>query len=216
MYHLIKKDFLIQKGSLKLTLLFMLILTIALNQLGAVGLMIGILAVTYQLVLGASAIEDQKNSEMMLVSLPIKRSTIVISKYFSVYVFTMFAMIGFYLIYLAVNLLPVPMEINFSIDALIGAVIAVTLWCSISFPLIFKFGYLKSKIANLIIFFIFVFGGTWLISFLSNGQMDGEGIPAIFAQQTDMTMLILIIVFAIFLLVASFGISLAFYKKREF
>lgn len=216
MYHLIKKDFLIQKGSLKLTLLFMLILTIALNQLGAVGLMIGILAVTYQLVLGASAIEDQKNSEMMLVSLPIKRSTIVISKYFSVYVFTMFAMIGFYLIYLAVNLLPVPMEINFSIDALIGAVIAVTLWCSISFPLIFKFGYLKSKIANLIIFFIFVFGGTWLISFLSNGQMDGEGIPAIFAQQTDMTMLILIIVFAILLLVASFGISLAFYKKREF
>ncbi|GIN92692.1 hypothetical protein J22TS1_37430 [Siminovitchia terrae] len=91
MYHLIKKDILMQKRALKLSILLMIFFSFTLSNLGAAGLTIGILAITYQLVLGASALEDKNNSDIILISLPIKRTTIVLSKYVSIYIYAAYA-----------------------------------------------------------------------------------------------------------------------------
>ncbi|MBD8005080.1 ABC-2 transporter permease [Bacillus norwichensis] len=218
MYHLIKKDILMQKRALKLSVLLILFFSFTLSSLGAAGLTIGILAITYQLVLGASALEDKNNSDIILISLPIKKTTIVLSKYVSIYIYAAYATLGFYLINLIVNILKLPFAIPFDLTVLISAMITVTIFCSISFPLIFKYGYLKSKMANLIIFFVFVFGGTGLVSYLSknNKLMLSQDIITFFSDKSDTVVSMIFVVLLILIMICSYFISLNFYEKREF
>lgn len=105
MYLLIKKDFLIQKRNLKLSILLALFFSVSFSSIGTAGLIYSIYAVSYFLASGASALEDKNNSDMMLVSLPIKKQKIVLSKYISVYVFAAYAIIVTYLIVLIERLL---------------------------------------------------------------------------------------------------------------
>lgn len=60
-----------------------------LSQIGPYGLVVNILAVTYMLVLGASAVEDKNNSDIMLVSLPIKKIRLCFQNIF-LYMFSLF------------------------------------------------------------------------------------------------------------------------------
>ncbi|MCJ7843193.1 ABC-2 transporter permease [Lederbergia sp. NSJ-179] len=219
MYHLIKKDILMQKKALKLSILLMIFFTFTLlTNIGSVGLTIGVLTITYQLVLGAYALEDKNKGDIILISLPIKRTTIVLSKYVSIYIYAAYAMLVFYLIYLIISLLNLPLNISFNFTGLMGAIIAVTLFCSISFPLIFKHGYLKSKMANLIIFFVFVFGGTALVGYLvgNNEWMLGQDIIPFFKYRSDIEILGIVLVPLALVLICSYFISLTFYRKREF
>ncbi|MDV2687075.1 ABC-2 transporter permease, partial [Alkalihalophilus lindianensis] len=89
---------------------------------------VGVLTVTYQLVLGACALEDKNNGDIILISLPIRRNTIVLSKYVSIYVYAAYATLGFYLTYLIINLLNLPLDIPFNFTGFIGAIMAVTLF----------------------------------------------------------------------------------------
>lgn len=218
MYHLIKKDILMQKRSLKLSLLLFIFFSITFSNIGSVGLAIGVLAITYQLVLGASALEDKNSSDIILISLPIKRSSIVLSKYVSTYIYAAYAILGFYMVHLITNLLNLPVVSSFNNSIITGAVIAVTLFCSISFPLIFKYGYLKAKMANLIIFFAFVFGGTALVSYLNENKdvFISKEIINFFNNGSTFIMEIIIVIPLTLILLCSYFISLNFYRKREF
>ncbi|WP_313800236.1 ABC-2 transporter permease [Cytobacillus sp.] len=218
MYHLIKKDILMQKKALKLSVLLIIFFTITLSNMGPAGLTVGVLAISYQLVLGASALEDKNKSDVILISLPIKRTTIVLSKYVSIYIYAAYAALGFYLIYLITSLLNLPLDIPFNFSGFIGAIIAVTLFCSIAFPLIFKYGFLKAKMANLFIFFVFVFGGTGLVSYLNknNKLLMSQDIISFFRNSSDIELLLILAVPLVLILICSYNISLAFYKKREF
>lgn len=219
MFHLIKKDILMQKRAFKLSILLMVFFTITLlSNMGSAGLTIGVLAITYQLLLGASALEDQNNSDIILISLPIKRTAIVFSKYVSIYIYAAYAIFGFYLIDLLIGSLNIPLDIDFNVQGLMGAIIAVTLFSSLSFPLIFKYGYLKSKMANLIIFFVFVFGGTGLVNYLSKNLewILREDIIAFFNNRSDIGLFMIVMVPVVFILISSYYLSLNFYQKREF
>lgn len=218
MYHLIKKDILMQKRALKLSILLIIFFTFTLSNIGPAGLTIGVLAITYQLALGASALEDKNNSDIILISLPIKRTTIVLSKYVSIYFYAAYAILGFYLAYLIINLLNLRLDIPFNFTGLIGAIIAVTLFGSISFPLIFKYGFLKAKMANLIIFFVFVFGGTGLVSYLSenNKLMLSQDLITFLKNRSDIEIFIILMVPLVLILICSYFVSLNFYRKREF
>lgn len=217
MFHLIKKDILIQKRAFKLSILLMIFFTITLlSNMGPAGLIIGVLAITYQLVLGASALEDQNNSDIILISLPIKRTAIVFSKYVSIYVYAVYAILGFYLIDLMIDLLNIPLDIHFNVQGVMGAIIAVTLFCSLSFPLIFKYGYLKSKMANLIIFFVFVFGGAGLVNYLSHKWTWSPDAISFFNNNSDTGLFMIVMVPLAFILISSYFLSLNFYQKREF
>lgn len=217
MFHLIKKDILMQKKSFALAILLMFFFTFTLSNIGPVGLSIGILAITYQLGLGASALEDKNNSDIILISLPIKKTTIVLSKYLSIFVYLAYALIGFSLIYLIANVFAVPYEIPLTKEGIVSAIASVIVFFSISYPLIFKYGYLKSKMPNLIIFFVLVFGGTTMIVNLSNNEQSviGQKLASLLQGSDTMFTILMIIVLAMIWTVSYF-ISLTFYRKREF
>lgn len=217
MYHLIKKDLLMQKKSLKLSILLMAFFSITLSNIGHVGFLVSVLAITYQLALGASALEDKNNSDKILISLPIKKSTIVLSKYASIYVYAAFAILIYGVIYLIVKLVHAPLNVSFTFIGIMGAVTAVTLFCSISFPLIFKYGYLKSKMANMVIFFVFIFGGSGLYKFANSGQVSwNQRIIDFLSNASEPVAILLLLGLLLVILFLSYTVSLRFYTKREF
>lgn len=164
MFHLIKKDLLIQKNSFLLSILLIIFFSLIFSNMGAAGLTMSVLAVTYLLTLGASAREEKNNSDKLLISLPLRRRTIVFSKYVSVLFFATYAILLNLVIYGIINILKLPLEsIPITLQGVISAFIASLLYCSISFPLIFKVGYMKSRMMNLFLFLGIVFGASWVL-----------------------------------------------------
>ena len=209
MFHLIKKDFLIQKRSLFFSLLIMIFFSFTLAPMGTAGLTVSTLAICYMLVYGAGTQEDKNNCDRMLISLPIRKETIVLSKYVSVYVFAALAILVNGLIRLAAEALQIPnFSYPFTTEGILGAVAAVTLLFSLSFPMIFKIGYTKSRTVNLLILFVAIFAGTYLMSKLF---LDGN-VPQLVSEFET------VLVFAglALLLILSYRISLGFYRSREF
>ncbi len=218
MYHLIKKDILMQKRAMKLSLLLMIFFTFTLSQLELVGYTVAVLAVTYQLALGASSLEDKNNSDKILISLPIKRNIIVLSKYVSVYVYAAYAILFYSLINAIGHMMHLPLDFPLTLSGVMGAVVAVTLFSSISFPLLFKYGYLKSKMANIIIFFVIIFGGTALFKFINAGEnlALSQKLTAFLSEMSNAGTFILLVGVLLVMISVSYAISLSFYNKREF
>ncbi|MDF1511352.1 ABC-2 transporter permease [Robertmurraya sp. DFI.2.37] len=219
MYHLIKKDVIMQKRAIGFSLLFIFFFTFTLSEIGPSGLVVNILAVTYMLALGASAVEDKNNSDLMLVSLPIKKDTIVSSKYISVYIFAFYAVFVNYLIYLIVNQLNLPIKVlPFTSSGLFFSLVAVSLFCSITLPLIFKYGFLKSRVISFILFFVFIAGGSTLVDHLSKKEdsIFIQSISTLFHSSSDAQIALLLFIPVVIILFISYLISLNFYKHREF
>lgn len=218
MYPLIKKDILIQKKVVTLAIFMMLFFAVTLSSMGPGATIVGILTVTYMFVLGASAIEDKNKSDIILVSLPIKKQTIVLAKYLSVYVFATYAILLYAIIYFGVQLLHIPLEMSLTQSGIISTLFIITVFFSISFPLIFKYGYLKAKTPNLILFFILVFGGTALVNNLD--QLSSwtfiQNTVTFLSERTETQLLLLLLPIAFVILVISYFISLRFYQEREF
>lgn len=219
MYHLIKKDLLMQKRTLALSIIFIIFFTLTLSNIGPAGLTVSILGVTYMLALGASALEDKNNSDIILVSLPIKKNTIVFAKYLSIYVFVAYAALLNYFIYLLVDQLNLPINVlPFTFEGLIVAIVAVTLFCSITLPLIFKYGFIKSRMINLIFFFVFVSGGLTLVDNISQKETSVffQRIIDFLSKYSDVQLMLLLMIPPTIILITSYFLSIFFYNKREF
>lgn len=214
MFHLIKKDLLIQKNSFLLSILLIIFFSLIFSNMGAAGLTMSVLAVTYLLTLGASAREEKNNSDKLLISLPLRRRTIVFSKYVSVLFFATYAILLNLVIYGIINILKLPLEsIPITLQGVISAFIVSLLYCSISFPLIFKVGYMKSRMMNLFLFLGIVFGASWVLEKIirDNEELGNYLLNSNVTELTTVGLLITVIIF-----IASYLLSLTFYKNREF
>lgn len=127
--------------------------------------------------------------------------------YDSVYVFALYAILinmGFIGL---VRLFHLPIPVTpFSLEGVYWALMSITLFSAISFPLIFKWGYLKAKAVNyfLTFAFAFIFGATPLLN------RYFQGTPPSIQTKVSLTLGLIL------LLALSYLISLTFYKKREF
>jgi ABC-2 type transport system permease protein len=219
MYHLIKKDFLLQKKNLKLSILIAFFFSVSFSSIGAAGLTYSIYAVSYLLALGASALEEKNNSDIFLVSLPIKKNNIVLSKYVSVYVFTAYSILLFYIIVLIEQILKLPFTIfHFTFNSTIMAVTGISILCSIAYPLIFKFGYLKAKMIITILFLSLIFGtATFTEKLVFNNHFAWSRKLLEFFKNTSIAELTFILLVPLTLiLLISYRLSLTFYQSREF
>ncbi|MBB6444539.1 ABC-2 transporter permease [Bacillus benzoevorans] len=207
----------LQKKSFAFALLLMLFFSFTLSNLGPTGITIGIITIAYQLGLGASALEDKNNSDIILISLPIKKKTIVLSKYLSIFVYLLYAVLGFSCLYLAVNLFAIPYEIPLTKAGVVSAIASGIIFFSITYPLIFRFGYLKSKMPNFFLFFVLILGGTAAAVnlFYNEQSVLGQKLAQFLEGAGAMFTVIFLFGLAIIWTV-SYLISLRFYTKREF
>lgn len=209
MFHLIKKDILIQKKTVLLALLYLIIFTVFISQNELIGLTASVFAVSYMLVMGACALEDKNNSDMMLISLPIKKWLIVLSKYVSLYGYAACSLLICYLLYVIAEVVHLPIKIHpVTADGVLIIFFIITLMGAIYFPLIFKFGYIKSKMANFILFFV-------LFSFCMS-LTEETSVNQLIQQWSNNTIMIFAFLALSIILAISYSISLVFYKNREF
>ncbi|MNP07398.1 hypothetical protein D3C76_994190 [compost metagenome] len=114
------------------------------------------------------------------------------------------------------RLLEIPFDvISFSIEGLVGAFIAVTLLCSINLPIIFKFGYMKSRVATMILYFLLFFGAISISDQVSSKTWVNNVLYFMKAKSV-MEVSIWIVLISLVFLGISIMISVSFYNKREF
>jgi len=218
MLNLVIKDILVQKKIFIASILYIIFFVIAFQSLGMGMYTAAIVAIVYLMVSGGFAYDDKSKSDIMLNSLPIKRENIVMSKYISLFVYIAIGTIAYIAVSFVISLLNTPIKTYpVTIELIVSAVLAVSLLNSISFPLIFKLGYVKAKVFNMIFFLTFLFGVPLLIDFVSKADSEvTTAVGTFLLNQSDVAIASELLALSLVFLLISYGISVRLYKKREF
>lgn len=218
MLNLLIKDILVQKKTFIGALFYLVFFVVAFQSLKMNMFTAAIVAFVYLLVIGGFAYDDKSKSDIMLNSLPIKRENIVMSKYISLFVYIAIGTIAYIAVSFVISLLNTPIKTYpVTIELIVSAVLAVSLLNSISFPLIFKLGYVKAKVFNMIFFLTFLFGVPLLIDFVSKADSEvTTAVGTFLLNQSDVAIASELLALSLVFLLISYGISVRLYKKREF
>ncbi len=211
MYNLVLKDILIQKKQL--------FIIFALQRFGEVMFSGGVVAFTYILVVTSCAIEDKNKADVMLNSLPLKKSTIVLAKYASVFVYFVLGTAAYSILTSIFGIMELPIKIYpLTLKNFIGGLVGVSLMYGIYLPIFFKVGYTRSKTINFILFFGFFFGISYLVSILKKYQNSAllKNITEFLQHNGDAAAAAIILALMLVILSVSYYISLKLYKSREF
>jgi len=160
MFNLIVKDIAIQKKTLLYTFLYTIFAPFAFFLMGQSDFSLYVLspvAITYMFTTFAASFDEKNKSELVLNSLPLKRSDIVISKYISTLVY---AFIGFvYSIFIGfigkATRLPMFTR-SISLLDIIFVLTIVFIFASLFFPVYFKFGFIKTKLFDTMLLMLIV------------------------------------------------------------
>ncbi|OPZ92130.1 MAG: hypothetical protein BWY74_01741 [Firmicutes bacterium ADurb.Bin419] len=219
MLNLIIKDILIQKKNFIFGLLYLGFFVFVFQSLGEAMFTGAIVAFVYLLTSGTFAYDDKNKADIMLNSLPIKRRDIVRAKYISLIVYMILGTIAFSAISFIFVILKLPLSIYpITIQAFLGALFAISLMNSIFFPLMFKLGYTRAKVANMLLFFAFFFGLPLVINNIISKENNilKSGIFDAINKQSDAVIGFAVLVISIIILLLSYMLSIKLYKQREF
>lgn len=219
MFRLIYKDIAIQKKSLLFAFGYMFFFVAIFQSQPHMMFSMAMVAITYILVMGGFALDDQAEADTFLNSLPVTRKKLVAAKYFSLVLFFLFGTVCYALLYRLLQLTELPIQMGaITSEYLVGAMVAVSLINAIYFPILFKIGYHRAKIFNFLLFFGVFFGLSFLLS-----KMQGNAAPEILRQlerfinqQPDVLLTGMFLAMVAVLLLISFSLSLYFYKRRDF
>ena len=219
MYNLIIKDILIQKKQVAFSIVYMAFILIAFQGMGEAMLPMGLVALTYMLSMTSCGYEDKNKSDIMLNSLPVKRANIVAAKYMSVFVYLVMGMIAYALFTKIIIMIQIPLKTYpITLEAFIGGFAAVSFMTGIWLPIYFKFGYMKLRVVNFVMFFLFFFGTSYLTKLFKENQNSQwvQNMINFLNSQGNIRIALVIAVMVIIFLIISYGLSLKFYSKREF
>lgn len=219
MFNLVLKDLLVLKKNFLFGIVYILIMIVAFQQIGGSMLAASIVVFSYMMVQLACAYDEKNKADILLNSLPLNRSTIVTAKYISIFIFTAITIVYYILLTAIVKILELPLNVYpVSLEGIIGILFALVLISGIYFPIFFKVGYIKSKIANFVLFFVVFTGGGILVPELieDKNQAFIQGILQFLRKQSKLQVIVEIFLVMILLLVISYALSLKFYRKREF
>ncbi|MGI5920478.1 MAG: ABC-2 transporter permease [Syntrophomonadaceae bacterium] len=216
MYNLLRKDILVQKNSLWFCVGYSIFIFFAFSgpTFRPLIYVMGATVIAYVLVLSAIQAEFKNNSDLILLSFPVKRQQVVASKYIGVLIFTFIALAVIGLLGLILSFCPLPFPtrlINWT-DAVI-TVISVMLLTSIYLPIYYKTAGRWVQIINAIVFMVIFFVPSSLVNLASHQQI-------LWLEETAsqnpwlLTVLALAIMGIIFY--ASYLISLRIYQRKDF
>lgn len=219
MLSLIIKDVLVQKKQLIFAIVYLAFVLVAFQGMGEAMFPMGLVAFTYLLSMTACAYEEKNKAELLLNSLPIKRVNIVTAKYLSMILYTILGMFAYKVMTTIINLVNIPLKTYpLSLEIIIGSLAVVCLMTGIWFPIYFKFGYMKMRIATFVLFFLFFFGSSLMTTFLKTNQdsLWVRGIISFFESQNDFIIALVLLSIIVLYMLLSFLLSMWFYNKREF
>lgn len=218
MYSLVLKDLLIQKKTLLFGIVYFVFFAFAMQGVGIVIFPASLTAFTYMAVVTACAYDDKNKTDVMLNSLPLKRSNIVMAKYISVFFFIAVGLILYFIVSAVVGLTGLPVSAyRVTAEGFVGALLSISLINCIYFPFFFKLGYTKSRFINLLLFFSFFFGMTWLLQYIVKYKdtVWVQNIANFFTALSDMQVIVLIIGSIAVMILLSLAVSLKIYSNKD-
>lgn len=113
----------------------------------------------------------------------------------------------------------IPVKVQFiSLEGITTSLFLVSLMTSVYLPIIFKFGYLKAKMFNMMMFLLFFFIPMGIVTLYKNSEPDSSIKNALNGMATWSQWQIALLIAAISLLMmyVSYYISVKIYNNREF
>lgn len=209
MFNLIKKDLLLQKKVFLFGIFYTMIIIISFQQIGSPMSAANVVVLSYIMLQSSCAYDDKNKADILLNSLPLKRNTIVFARYLSTFVFAAITILYYILLTGVIKILKLPIKVYpATFEGIAGAIFALIVLISIYLPIYFKWGYIKSKIFNLIMFFVVFFG----VSVIAPKVKEYESFYKIDA---GIDTAVIIFAVMIILLVNSYLISVKLYGNRE-
>ncbi|MEG6612342.1 ABC-2 transporter permease [Pseudoclostridium thermosuccinogenes] len=219
LYSLIVKDLLIQKRYVAFSLLYLLALIFAFQNMESVVFSAAATGVVYILLTTSCAYDEKNKTDIMINSLPIKRSQVVAAKYLAVYVFFLMATVGYIIFSNLLLLSGAPIKVYpMTLDSFMVGMVAISIMTGLNLPVFFKFGFAKSRIVGFLLFFCLFFGVSYIMKVFQEWErvaLDGA-ITKFIWSQGDVVILLLKAVALLAFIALSYGLSVKFYKNREF
>ncbi len=209
MYGLIKKDLLMIKQNLKILMLtFIIFLGMTIINESDMTFILPFMAV--MLSISTFSYDNYNKWDAYAVTLPNGRKNVVRAKYISTLIFVTISFIISIISLFLMNKCGINIDLKSSISELTGCLFGVFLIMIIMFPIMYKFGVEKGRIA----LFIIAFGVTGLAFLLS--KSIHINIPSNIIDFFKNYYKVLIPILACLLMFASYKISQSFYSKKEF
>lgn len=213
MISLIMKDIFIQKRSVISMLVFIgIFLLIDSNNPLVSSYYFLSVSLAYVFSTGSFAYEEKNKCDLVTSSLPITRKEIVLSKYIGILIFAILSLIGTSILGIVFSLTNIGgFKIQYvTLTEIKSIIFSCIVLSSIMLPIYFKFGYLKGKIVNIVVYLSFFIVSMFVITCSEFKQIKNI---LNFINSSTGNMLMLVIVVITYVL--SMYISITTYSNKD-
>ncbi len=207
MLGLIKKDLFLIKGNLKATGII-LIVFIGLAIFGNINLAFLPVFISFVLFMSTFSYDEYNKWDSYAITLPNGRNNVVKAKYATTLILLIVSTVIVTILSILLGIVKNEFDIKEIISATIGSIVAIILLISITYPIIFKFGNEKGRIAM----FIIIFLSSSIFAFLFKSVKISKDMISLLEQYGVFAFIIL----SIILLFGSYQLSKNIYQKKEF
>lgn len=206
MLGLIKKDLLLMKTNAKsLLVIFIIYLLMAINGNFDIVVMLPLFIMV--LLISTFGYDEYNNWDAYVNALPVGRKNIILSKYLTSAILLVCSSIISCIIAYVLTFFYEKSDISHSLSYIGGCLCGMLIAISLMYPLIFKYGSQKGRIAG----FVLIVGGGFVLGLLSKIKAFSTVVNSF-----ETYFLIAFIVLTILMLIGSYIISVKIYSKREF
>lgn len=190
-----------------------IVLTIGLRSIGEFALVPAVLIAVYFVLVSAFEYDDKYKVDGTFLSLPIRRRSLVLVRYLEVLVLTVSVVLIYILVTLLLNLCSPEMSPAGVLMPATAFLIA-SLISGLYMPIIYRLGYVKAKIYNMVILLAF---SMIPAAVMMLGKPGGEmNMPLWRATTSKGLIAALMFAAAIVILIVSCLLSIQLYRKRNF
>lgn len=206
MLGLIKKDLLLMKTNAKsLLVIFIIYLLMAINGNFDIVVMLPLFIMV--LLISTFGYDEYNNWDAYVNALPVGRKNIILSKYLTSAILLVCSSIISCIIAYVLTFFYEKSDISHSLSYIGGCLCGMLITISLMYPLIFKYGSQKGRIAG----FVLIAGSGFVLGLLSKIKVFSTVVNSF-----ETYFLIAFIVLTILMLIGSYIISVKIYSKREF
>lgn len=207
MLGLIKKDLLMIKGNLKAVgIIFIIFIGMAIFQ--DMNLAFLPVFISFVLFMSTFSYDEYNKWDSYAITLPNGRKNVVGAKYITTLLLLVASIILTTILSIGIGIAKNEFNMEEMLGTLGGSIIATILLVSITYPIIFKFGNEKGRIAMFVVAFL----GTSLFAFLFKSVKISKDV-ILFLEQYGIFIIAVILVVILF---GSYQLSKRIYQKKEF
>lgn len=219
MLHLIIKDIAIQKRTILIGFVYIIIMILAFSNGGPAIFTAGTFAVIFLFIQTPCAHDEKSRAEAMLNSLPLKRVTIVSARYLSVLLYILIAVFEYTVIYGLITLSGLPLHVSpLSLENVLGLLAVVGVFSAVYYPIFFRFGYMRTRYVNIFLFAgLFGVGSALVLAFTGKNEwINVKTLLDAINSQPDWLVGLGILGILLGIMLVSYLLSVRFYNRREF